>query len=320
MPETPSLPPVTLVIPTRGRPTQVVETVRSILAADQVPAEMIVVDQSDAPNAELAALVPDRPCAFHYRWSPIPGVSRARNEGMKAASHEIIVLTDDDVLVTPTWLADLVGALLRFGPRSIVTGRVMPGLTREGAGHVPSTRVDLEPAVYEGRIYADVFYTNNLALYKSAAAEVGWFDERLGGGTGFPSAEDNDLGFRLLEAGYRIHYVPEAVLYHVAWRSDDQILGVYWDYARAQGGYYAKYLSLSDRYMLGRLIAEVKRYGRTYARIVVRERRLKDRSGIWAFGMLVGAGKWVLSHSWRRSSPHSSIGAPPAAALPPRRG
>ena len=42
---------------------------------------------------------------------------------------------------------------------------------------------------------------------------------RSGCGSRFPAAEDNDLCFRVLEDGGRIHYVPEAVVVHRAWRS-----------------------------------------------------------------------------------------------------
>jgi GT2 family glycosyltransferase len=64
----------------------------------------------------------------------------------------------------------------------------------------------------------DVLWGNNIAIQRSAIVKVGAFDERFGAGSNFPSSEDNDLGFRLLEAGYRIIYMPKATLYHRAWR------------------------------------------------------------------------------------------------------
>ena len=94
----------------------------------------------------------------------------------------------------------------------------------------PSTKVDTAPAVYHGRLHEDVLYTGNMAMDRSAARAVGVFDERLGPGTSFPSAEDNDFGFRLLEAGYRIVYVPEALLYHRAWRSERDYVRLRWSY------------------------------------------------------------------------------------------
>ena len=66
------------------------------------------------------------------------------------------------------------------------------------------------PAVYEGRIGTDVLAGGHMATFRSLLRTVGGFDERLGPGLNFPAAEDNDLGFRMLETGYRILYVPEA--------------------------------------------------------------------------------------------------------------
>ncbi len=243
---------LSLIIPSRNRPELLAETVDSILQGEEVPAELIVVDQSDAPNEHLAALTTSRRCNVRYLHDASMGASRARNLGIAEARYHILVFTDDDVLVTRSWLRELVDALLNAGPRSVVTGRVMPAPSGKAGGFVPSTRTDQMPVDYEGRIGEDILYSNNMALFRSAIDEVGAFDVRL------VNAEDNEFAFRLLEAGYRILYRPDAVLYHRAWRSDREYLSLRWSYGRGQGQYYAKHLNLQDRYMLGRLVREVR--------------------------------------------------------------
>src|SRR5439155_23952935 len=104
------------------------------------------------------------------------------------------------------------------GPRTIATGRVLSTAPETPGGFAPSTKIEEASIVYEGRVGKDVLWGNNMAMYRSAIAPIGGFDERLGVGSHFPSSEDNDLGFRLLEAGYRFIYVPEAVLYHWYWQ------------------------------------------------------------------------------------------------------
>lgn len=296
-----SLPPTSLIIPSRGRPELLLATVKSILQGDEIPTELIIIDQSDTPSPALVTLTTDRACEIRYLWTKSVGASRARNAGIAVAQHDILAFTDDDVTVTPTWFGSLIRALLYAGPRSVVTGRVMPTMVQKPAGFVPSIRTDEKGAVYVGRIGEDVLYTNNAAMFRSAIDEVGNFDVRLGPGSLFSNAEDNDLGFRLLESGYRIIYLPEAVLYHRAWRTERDYLPLRWSYGRGQGAYYAKHLSLRDGYMLWRMLMHVKNHVFQLPRSVWHQRRTACGHTVYVLGLLSGAAQWLLTQ--RRTQP-----------------
>lgn len=261
-----------------------------------MPAELIIVDQSNTPHPQLTALETTRSCEIRYIWNRRPGVSRARNEGIKAARHNLLVFTDDDVHVSPAWFGTLVGALCAAGERAVVTGRVLPeaSSSRE-AGFVPSTIDDPNPAVYSGRIWTDILYSNNMALYKTSFESVGYFDERLGAGTAFKNAEDNELGFRLLEAGHRICYVPEAVVYHRAWRTWRDYHPLCWSYGYGQGAYYAKHLSLRDRYTLRRFVHDLRH--RTMRALWLARTQPRRALGqlVYAGGMVIGWCSWLLT-------------------------
>ena len=227
-------------------------SVQSILAMDALPAELLIVDQSDRSNAALEDLSTGCACEIVYVHDRSVGLSRANNLGIRTARHPILTFTHDDVRVTATWLADLVHALVQAGPRTVVTGRVLPGDAEVPGGFAPSIKTEEVPAVFEGRIREDPLYPMSMAMYRSIFDELGLFDERLGPGTPFPGAEDNDFGFRLLTAGYSIHYVPKAVLYHRAWRSRGQWNALNWAYGTAQGAFFAKHFSLRDTFILRR--------------------------------------------------------------------
>jgi GT2 family glycosyltransferase len=175
------------------------------------------------------------------------------------------------------------------GPRTVVTGRVLPTTVEEPGGFAPPTKVDESPAVYVGRIGEDVLYTNNAAMYRSAIDEVGNFDVWLGPGAPFSNAEDNDLGFRLLEAGYRIAYVPQAVLYLCAWRNEREFLALRRSYRRGQGAFYAKDLSLIDRYMPWRIVRSTKDHAFGFAYRLRRQRLLAYGDAVYSVGLLSGA-------------------------------
>jgi GT2 family glycosyltransferase len=249
---TTELPPASLILCSRNRPTLLADSVHSVLHGHEVPAELIIVDQSDVPHPTLGTHGTGRACAIHYLWTLSRGVSRARNVGMAAAHHDLLVFTDDDILASATWFGRLARALRDAPARSVVTGAVVPVEEDTPGRFAPSTKCDERPAVYEGRIGADVLFSGNMAFYRGAVEEVGGFDQHLGPGTAFPGAEDNDLCYRLLEAGYRILYVPEAVLYHRAWRAERDYLRLRWTYGKAQGAFFAKHMRVGDGYMLGR--------------------------------------------------------------------
>ena len=294
------LPATSLIICSRNRPELLTELVKSILQGEEVPTEMIIVDDSDSCNDQLKNLLTDRMCEIRYLWNRSVGLSRANNTGIATARFDLLVFTQDDVLVTPTWFGILVRSLLQAKPRTVVTGKVLPGGEEDGGGFAPSTKSDEEIETYKGRIGRDVLYVQNMALFRSAFAEVGSFDPDLGPGTPFPAAEDNDFALRLLEAGYQIIYDPRAVTYHRAWRSEDEYLWLHWNYGRGQGAFYAKYFRLKDPYMIRRIAKDIWGYVIRFPYRLLRNRPQAWRDMLYVAGLLYGAAHWQIRSSSRR--------------------
>jgi len=267
------------------------DAVASILSGDTLPAEILIVDQSDHPDEQLGTLRGPEGCTIRYLWSDSVGLCRANNLGVAAAANELLVFTHDDVRVTRDWFGTIVSELLREGKDGVVTGRILASEEAAG-GYAPTLRTQTERAVYAGRIGYDVLKPLNMAMYRSALTVVGGFDERLGPGTPFPGAEDADLGFRLLDAGHRIVYVPDALLYHRAWRSDADYLPLRWAYGVAQGAYYAKHLRKGDLHMARRFAMDVLRRIRRFPRRCVREQRKALADVYFVIGNVVGALRW----------------------------
>ena len=180
------LPDTSLIVCSRNRPVLLAETVDSILQGEAVPTELIIIDQSDVEHATLPDLATDRPCEMRDMWKRTAGLSRANNQGIAAACHDLLVFTHDDITVPADWFAAIVAAAVQAGPRAVVTGQVRAGAAPTAGGFAPATKVDEAPAVNAGRLIQDVVYPLNMALYRSAVDEVGGFDERLGPCTPFP--------------------------------------------------------------------------------------------------------------------------------------
>jgi GT2 family glycosyltransferase len=291
-----ALPPASLIICSWHRPQLLLDSVASVLQGEEVPAELIIMDQSDSPHPTLQTLGAVRGCAVRYVQTRRIGECPARNAGIELARHELLVFTDDDVFVSPTWFGNVVRALLEAGPGGVVTGRVLASEDQGADGFAPVVKTDLAPAIYAGRPGEDVLLPMNMAFWRAALQEVGDFDIRLGAGGPFKGAEDNDLGYRLLEAGYRIHYAPEAVVYHRAWRAREAYLPLRWTYGFCQGAFYAKHASLADRYILHRAATDVGRHAARCLRYLLRRsRRQTAADALYVLGILYGSSKWLLT-------------------------
>ena len=292
-----------LIICSRNRPDMLVATISSILQSNDLPTELIIVDQSNVPQPDLERHQPDGTCEIRYMWSRSTGLCRANNIGVAAARYDLLIFSHDDVLVTPTWFGELVAALVAAGPQTVVTGRVLASEPERPGNFAPSLKVDEQPAVYEGRKFMGVIYPMNMAMHRSALEAIGGFDERLGPGTPLPAAEDKDLEYRLLEAGYRIAYIPEAMLYHRAWRNDHDFLPLRWSYGVGLGGFYAKHLSLRDRHILRHIAWDIKRRILRFPRRLWHERSLALGDPAFLLGNIYGAMLWhVLRRRTNRTS------------------
>lgn len=282
-----------LILCSRNRPGMLRASIASILEGRMAPSEMVVIDQSDTPDAELDTLAAEAPGCVQYVWSDSRGLSRANNLGISLVRYQWLIFTHDDVLVEKDWLENLIAALTASGERTVVTGRVLSTAPEVDGGFATTLRIEEDAAVYEGRAPLNVLKPLNMAMHRAALENAGRFDEELGPGTRFPGAEDSDLGYRLLNAGYRIAYIPEATLYHRAWRPARGYLRLRWGYGVAQGAFYAKHSSRHDRYMLRKFLVDAGRRARRFARRVIGEPVRALEEPLFIVGNLVGAARWT---------------------------
>ena len=121
-----------VIIPTCGRPDAVKVAIRSLLAIQpaRLDAEIVVVDNNDDPAlcADLRAACGDAGRPVRYVAEPSPGLGAARHAGAREARGECLIYVDDDVEVSPTWLAAIMEAFR--DPRvALVGGPSIPRFT-----------------------------------------------------------------------------------------------------------------------------------------------------------------------------------------------
>lgn len=171
--------------------------------------EIVVVD--DASPVSLSPIVSefaDRLDVRYVRLRRNSGPAAARNVGIAHARHPIVAFTDNDCVVASDWarqlavyLGDATRSVCGVGGRTLAAGNDL--ISKYMAYHKI-----LDPFLDRGRYLYVV--TANCAFRRDCLLNVGGFDESLRS----PGGEDPGLCFKLLEAGYELHYRPEAVVWH----------------------------------------------------------------------------------------------------------
>lgn len=222
---------ISIVVCTRNRPQQLARCLRSLQNLSLQP-EILVVDNAPSSDAtcQLVAQMP----GIRYVLEPRPGLSVARNTGIRHSTGDIIVFTDDDVTVHLDWVTRLQQSFHDFRVMA-VTGLVLTAeldteaqliFETSGSGFNKGYRTltfdnrFLEQ--YWGVPVWDIGAGANMAFRRKAFELVGNFDERLGAGAAGCS-EDSELWYRLLAEGWLCRYEPTAVVYHYH-RSDLDLL------------------------------------------------------------------------------------------------
>jgi len=206
---------VSVIVPTYRREAPLRRCVAGILAQKHPSFELIVVDQSPDHEPETWALLSALPSHARHVRLATPSVTAAANTGVRLARGAVVVFFDDDVEIDDR---DVLARHERhYADPTIgaVSGRMAhPGWTRA----LPA------PALRGGTLaFLDVNFDHeramdvpttcaaNMSLRRSLVERLGGFDERY---TANAFRWETDFSVRLIRAGSRIRYDPEACVVH----------------------------------------------------------------------------------------------------------
>ena len=247
--------PISVVICTRDRVSMLQTALDSVRAVTYPNVEIIVVDNAGATDATrryVAGLADSRVRVID---EPRPGLSRARNAGLLAASGDVVAFTDDDVVVDRHWLSAIAGGFARGRSVWCVSGLVPAAELRTPAQAYFESRVGWSTCM-RARVFdcaappADIplfpfavghYGTGaNFAVDRAAVLGLGGFDEALGAGSPTGGGEDLDMFFRVLRAGGQLVYDPSAVVWHRHRASSDGLAAQSRTYGVGLGAWIAK--------------------------------------------------------------------------------
>lgn len=186
---------VSVVIPIYNQADLVGRVIESLVANTRHPHEVIIVDDGSTDDVESSIEPYKETLPFALRLLTVPhaGPGRARQAGWQAAQSDVVAFTDADAVPSCDWLER---GMQEFTGQNV--GGVEGAVESGGAATIFTHQVHN----YFGR----QFMTANMFYRRSVIEEVGGFKS--------PYREDSDLAFSVLEAGYRIVFVRDVVVFH----------------------------------------------------------------------------------------------------------
>lgn len=199
---------VSVVIPTYNRCTMLSRCLDSLFnqSYQKNMYEIIVINGTSKDGSEKVLINYEKkaPCKFLWITLEGKGISDARNLGIEKSKGDPICFIDDDCVADFNWISNLING---FSDDTI--GAV--------GGKIASYQLEtpLQQYTEDARILSqDQFILKNKLISANAAyrrqilINISGFDNYL------IACEDGDLAIRTQLAGYKLCYIPEAIVYH----------------------------------------------------------------------------------------------------------
>jgi glycosyltransferase involved in cell wall biosynthesis len=214
--------PVTVIICTRDRPHQLEACLNSLAAQRYQEFEILVVDNGITHSTGEVC----RALGIAVIRERVPGLTRARNLGARAARGGLVAYLDDDAIAEPQWLEALVREF--DDPRvAAVAGRTLymqavPGslamTSVEATGEVdPRPRRSFDNTArdwFGSACCGGIGDGNTMMFRRSTLTSSVRFDERIGRGRLIGGGDEHVAFMSVIADGHRVVHAPDAVVRH----------------------------------------------------------------------------------------------------------
>lgn len=195
----------------------------SVVANTGCPYKLLIIDNGSVPDTAeyLASFCKGRTSAQLVRNNSNLGFARAVNQGLRISTERYLCVLNNDTVVAPGWLEEMISAL--DSDPSI--GIVNP--SSNTTGQVPAAGESAE--AYASRLKADSGKTQELynargfcmLISRELVGKIGLFDETFGLGY----FEETDYSARAHAAGYRAVRAKASYVYHEEGTSFKRVKG-----------------------------------------------------------------------------------------------
>jgi GT2 family glycosyltransferase len=234
---------ISIVVCTRNRASALRECLSALARVDFNPRawELILVNNGSTDETEdvLHAFAHDVPFRVKVVDDPRPGLSGARNTGVRVSQAPLVAFTDDDCYVAPDYVTRLVEAFDSNPRYGYVGGRVVLHDPSDAPETIKDEAAPAEIAAWS-IVPPGFVHGANMAFRREVFQSIGGFDPLFGSGTRFV-ADDVDFMSRASAEGWVGAYVPGPVVrHHHGRKPGDDVAKLHTVYARGRGAYYTK--------------------------------------------------------------------------------
>jgi glycosyltransferase involved in cell wall biosynthesis len=211
---------LSIIIPTYNRLARLRQVLAALARQSYPPEqfEVIVVSDGSSDGTDAYLQSGATPLPVEAILQENQGVAAARNAGIAAARHKLLLFLDDDVVPAPALVEEHVFKQQELGPGAVVMGPMLTPPDKRLSAWVQWEQMML------GKQYAAMargdwaatarqFYTGNTSLRRAEVVAAGGFDPA------FRRAEDVELAYRLADRGATFHFHAAAAGHHYAERS-----------------------------------------------------------------------------------------------------
>lgn len=203
---------ITVVVPTLNRKEKLKDCLESLLKQDypRYLYEVIVVD--DGSSDGTAEMIKELSLSKHnirYLYQPNKGPAAARNLGIRQSRADIVAFSDNDCVLSPSWIKDMLEAHNAY-PEAAAIG----GVTKVNFANIKSA---VSQSLSDGAIETDIsgtrevifFPTCNVSFKRKYIANEA-FNELFP----YPAGEDLEFFWRIFKKGRRFIYKQDIEVFH----------------------------------------------------------------------------------------------------------
>ncbi|MFA5976606.1 MAG: glycosyltransferase family 2 protein [Elusimicrobiota bacterium] len=235
------LPPLSILIPAHNEEIVIERTLKALLASDYPPDKIEVIVLNDGSTDRTAEIV-ERLAQQHPQIRPIHipreeggrGKAAVLNCGVKLARHSLIAIFDADNQPEPESLRYLAAQFVMEPTLGAALGKFR---TQNRNRNLLTRFINIEGLSFQWIVQAGRWKLlkiatlpgTNFIVRKEVLQDVGLWDEEA-------LTEDAELSLRILEAGFRIKFVP----YAVTWEQEPEDLHTWFQQRTrwARGSFY----------------------------------------------------------------------------------
>lgn len=194
---------ITVIVLTKNSQAYINPCLHSVIKQSLPPSEIIVIDNNSKDNT--VKIVKNYPVKV---YSHSGNIAQGRNLGLKKSKGQYVAFIDSDCIAGKHWLKHLSDGI---NLKADIIGSQGNSVIANPKNNLAWIEEEFFQRFQKNSL-SDHFYslldTKNCLLVKNKVVSLGGFDESL------IAAEDQDLGLRIYDKGYKIQYVATANVQH----------------------------------------------------------------------------------------------------------